>query len=58
MSERYVKLDDIFEYCDTNIACLHGQSVAQAALRRVKEYTATTATDVHCDVRMDGDIEK
>ena len=45
MTEKYVKVDDIVEFCDTNIACLQGQSVAQAALRRVKEYVTANAAD-------------
>ena len=45
MAEMYVKVDDIIEYCDSNIACLHGQSIAQAALRRAKEYVKANAAE-------------
>ncbi len=45
MAEMYVKVDDFIEYCDTNSACLQGQSVAQAALRRVKEFVKENAAE-------------
>ena len=48
MADKYVKVSDIEEYCNTYSACLQGkgQSVAQAALRRVKEYAIENAADV------------
>ena len=48
MAEKYVKVSDIEEYCDTYSACLNGkgQSVTQAALRRVKEFAAENSADV------------
>lgn len=48
MSEKYVKVDDIIEYCTTYSAYLQnkGQGVAQAALRRVKEFAKENATDL------------
>ena len=48
MIDKYVKLSDIVEYCDTYSAYLHGkgQSVTQAALRRVEEYAVENAADV------------
>lgn len=48
MNEKYVKVDDIVEYCNTYSACLQnkGQGVAQAALRRVQEFAKENAADV------------
>ncbi len=48
MDEKYVKVDDIIEYCTTYSACLQnkGQGVAQAALRRVKEFAKENVTDL------------
>ena len=48
MADKYVKVSDIEEYCNTYSACLQGkkQSVTQAALRRVKEYAIQNAADV------------
>ena len=48
MADKYVKVSDIEEYCNTYSACLQGkgQSVAQAALRRVKEYAIENSADV------------
>ena len=48
MNDMYVKVSDLAEYCDTNSSYLHGkgQSVAQAALRRVKEFAIENAADV------------
>ena len=48
MAEKYVKVSDIEEYCSTYGACLNGkgQSVTQAALRRVKEFAAENSVDV------------
>jgi hypothetical protein len=48
MNEKYVKVDDIVEYCNTYSACLQnkGQGVAQAALRRVKEFAKENAAEV------------
>lgn len=48
MTDMYVKVSDLAEYCETNSAYLQGkgQSVAQAALRRVKEYAIENAADV------------
>lgn len=48
MNEKYVKVDDIIEYCTTYSAYLQnkGQGVAQAALRRVKEYAKENALDL------------
>ena len=44
-NDKAVKLDDIIEYCDTEAKMLktHGQSVACAALRRVKEFAEENA---------------
>ena len=44
----YVKVSDLEEYCNTNSAYLQGkgQSVAQSALRRVKEFAIENAVDV------------
>lgn len=48
MADKYIKVSDIEEYCTTNSAYLQGkgQSVAQAALRRVKEFAIENAVDV------------
>ena len=48
MAEKYVKLSDIEQYCDTYGACLvgKGQSATQAALRRVIEFAAENTADV------------
>ena len=48
MADKYVKISDIEEYCNTYSAYFQGkeQSVTQAALRRVKEYAIQNAADV------------
>ena len=48
MDEKYVKVDDIVEYCNTYSVCLQnkGQGVAQAALRRVTEFAKENSADV------------
>lgn len=48
MDEKYVKVDDIVEYCNTYSFYLQGkgQGVAQCALRYVKEFAKENATDV------------
>lgn len=48
MDEKYVKVDDIVEYCNTYSVYLQGkgQGVAQCALRRVKEFAKENAADV------------
>ena len=46
MADKYVKVSDIEEYCDINSACMQGQSVTLAALRRVKEFAIENAVDV------------
>ena len=48
MDEKYVKVDDIVEYCNTYSVYLQGkgQGVAQCALRYVKEFAKKNATDV------------
>lgn len=46
MTDKYIKVSDIEEYCDANSACMQGQSVTLAALRRVKEFAIENAVDV------------
>lgn len=48
MNEKYVKVDDIIEYCNDYSAYLgsKGQGVAQAALRRIKEFAKENIADV------------
>lgn len=48
MDEKYVKVDDIVEYCNTYSVYLQGkgQGVAQCTLRYVKEFAKENATDV------------
>ena len=60
MTDMYVKVSDLAEYCDTNSAYLQGkgQSVAQAALRWVKEYAIENAADVQPDFKVNDAAEQ
>lgn len=58
MDEKYVKVDDIVEYCNTYSVYLQGkgQGVAQCALRYVKEFAKENATDVQLVISGDNCI--